>query len=550
VEQRIETPREKVLVVSIDFDGCLGSHLFVERYQKLLQQYKTPENIPPDEYEKAVVEANEVLFDSVKEGADGYYIVVIMVGSNRRSAEKDQDDGPKNKNGSAFRAIEHFANALRKNITPPVEINKRVVFDSVLGQKPGYNFDLKEKQTLEDDVRQPYLMSGDMKFRLAYFQIHDVCASHPNSDVTYVHADDRDDIVRVSANTYANQETGGMLPTNLKKASFLHYEEYNPIAELIGIQRDLSIRISNKTPSDDSYIRNTKERIKSAVEIILADMSLLVDLTKEQQLDEKTQPEIEKAKKILQNMPLMTQLDQIETIEELSSFCKEINGVMANNVRNITLPQELSEPYDAQKKILYAQRITEFGSFERQVGSAGYTIPQGQYDSLIKTCCQDDYPKSSDPMSTLRQITTESRCYEFEQLVGKLKEALVHEKKGNKWRDLISDKYNAIDFKKHDEKTIAIMQLSNMVYTLRQHVASGDMNYQEAIEELKPSIEKAINKAQNKTFFGWLGITQSNVAKQLTTFKKDFLEFKERIHQIIPHETEKDERDDREINLP
>ncbi|WP_412756089.1 hypothetical protein [Legionella bozemanae] len=44
-----------------------------------------------------------------------------MVGSNRTSAEKDQDDGPKNKNRSAFRAIEHFANVLEKEIELPVE---------------------------------------------------------------------------------------------------------------------------------------------------------------------------------------------------------------------------------------------------------------------------------------------------------------------------------------------------------------------------------------------------------------------------------------------
>ncbi len=65
------------------------------------------------------------------------------------------------------------------------------VSDSVLGQKPGYNFDLREKQTLDHTTRQQYLMSGDMKFRLPYFQIHDVYSQNPDCDVTYVHAGDR-----------------------------------------------------------------------------------------------------------------------------------------------------------------------------------------------------------------------------------------------------------------------------------------------------------------------------------------------------------------------
>ncbi|HHF7365480.1 TPA: hypothetical protein ACPSKY_000576 [Legionella bozemanae] len=247
--------------------------------------------------------------------------MIIMVGSNRTSAEKDQDDGPKNKNGSAFRAIEHFANALEKEIELPVETNKRVVFDSVLGQKPGFNFDLREKQTLDPSIRQQYLMSGDMKFRLAYFQIHDVCSQNPDCDVTYVHADDRDDIVTVSANTYGNKKIGAMLPPNLKQASFLHYEEYNPIAELVRIQRNLALRIENKIPSDGSYILSTKEQMKSAVATIIADMELLVQLSTGQKLDNKTQEEVKKAEKILNNLPqLMNQLDQVQTLDELIVF--------------------------------------------------------------------------------------------------------------------------------------------------------------------------------------------------------------------------------------
>lgn len=136
------------LVVSIDFDGCLGGKAFIERYQALLKKHSAPNNIPPGEYEQAIVEGNQVLFDKIKEMSKGYDKLIIMVGSNRTSAEKDQDDGPKNHNGSAYRAVEHFSNALQRNMPIPVEVNKRIVFDSVLGQKPGYNFDLKTNRLL------------------------------------------------------------------------------------------------------------------------------------------------------------------------------------------------------------------------------------------------------------------------------------------------------------------------------------------------------------------------------------------------------------------
>ncbi|HHF7365479.1 TPA: hypothetical protein ACPSKY_000575 [Legionella bozemanae] len=219
---------------------------------------------------------------------------------------------------------------------------------------------------------------------------------------------------------------------------------------------------------------------------------------------------------------------------------------MNSNVRynDVTLPPELSEKYKAERIILYQRRVTEFGTFDRRE-PGGYTIPREQYDSLVTKCCVDEYSMTSDPFRILGQITRESRCPEFEQLVGNLKDALVHEKKGTKWSRMITAEYKEINFKDSDEKTIAIMQLNNMINTLRHHIAQGQMNYQEAIMELKPFIDQAIDKSQNKTFWGRIGLTHSDVAKQLTTFKKEFLEFKDKVKEItLPGKENDDNQQD------
>lgn len=281
-----------------------------------------------------------------------------------------------------------------------------------------------------------------MKFRLAYFQIHDVCAQNPDYEVTYVHADDRDDIVDVSANTYGSKENnkviGAMLPANLKTARFLHYEEYNPIAHLLRVQRILESNIQQKLPMNDSYIETTKKQIQFAIDTIMSDMKSLVSLCEGQELDQKTQMEVGKANTIIERLSLLeNQLDQVNGIDALHSYVDKLNSVMKSNVRHndLKLPHDISERYETDRKQIYQQRVIEFGSFERSESSS-YTVPQDQYDALTKKCFSDQFPQSSIPLSILKQITTESRqmTYDqsptrvkFDQLVDQLKDSLVLE---------------------------------------------------------------------------------------------------------------------------
>ncbi|QDP73473.1 hypothetical protein FOG18_13310 [Legionella israelensis] len=544
-KEDLSLSRKKVLAVSIDFDGCLGGQPFIERYQELLEKYKIPEKIPPEEYEKAIVEANQILFDHIKQISDGYDKVILMVGSNRTSAQKDQHDSIKNGNGSVFRAIEHLGSALSHSIDIPVEVNKRVVFDSVLHKKPGHNFDLKTEQTIEDSTYSEYTMSGDNKYRLSYFQIQEVCASHPDSEITYVHADDRDDIVTVSARIYGNEKMAAMLPPNLEKASFLHYEVYNPIAELIRLQNEIALLFERQkhTPIDEfSKLKN----IQSAVDIILQDMHALVSLTKNRlaELNTPTQEQITRAEKILETLPqLRDQLDEIETIGDLYQCIQDINKVMRSNVssRSMVLPPDINEKYSSEHKRLYQQKIAEFGRFERSSSHKGYTIPTHQYDSLVTLCFKDAYPRSSDPLSTIQQITIESQQMQFAALAQKLKDALIIKKWGNnddKWSRMIIDKYQEIT-PSDKNKEAALKKLSNAIFSLKQNISNGELRYIDAVPTLDNAIESAIKKSeetQKETFFGKMGVTESNVAKQLRSFQTEMLKSVESSEEKIRQE--------------
>ncbi|MFT4060561.1 MAG: hypothetical protein QM652_13575 [Legionella sp.] len=541
------TPGKKILAISIDFDGCLASKKFIELYQELLKKYqiapakmtyeeyaKAINKIPAKEYEEAIVTGNIVLFEHIKEmvAEEKYDEVVIMVGSNRTSAAKDQEDGIKNSSGSAFRAMKHFANALNHAISIPVTMNERLLYDSVLSKEGGYNFNYEQhyekKQELAEQMVSDYAMSGDNKYRLSFFQIHDICANYSDCDVTYVHADDKDDIVTVSTNTYTDPQIALMLPANLAKASFLNYEEYNPIAELLRVQRELAIlNQSNTTINNlEELLARKKEQIETAIKILRQDMNMLVSLTKEKQLDERTQAEVEKAQKIIANLPTesLDKLKNITTIKELDGFLQQINKVLNKNVRSENMSTGIKKIYEVNKKEIYYQRITEFGKFERKSGSPGYTIPQEHYDELATKCFKDIYARTAHSVETLQQIIIDSRCHKFDTLVAKLKIELIIEKKDNshKWSKMIQDHYQEIKAIDKDKER-AIKGLSNTIVTLREHIASGKLTYSEALSTLQHAVNNAIEKSQQKTVLGRFGVTHSNVALQLKNFEKNNL---------------------------
>ncbi|KTD82226.1 hypothetical protein Lwal_0703 [Legionella waltersii] len=544
-----------VLVFSLDFDGCLGNGSFKAKYNALLIQYGNPEDIPSEEYEKAIVESNQLLFDEILRMSADYDRLVIMVGSNRTSAEKDRDDGKKNGNGSAYRAIEHFASALRKKKGEiPVEVNKRVLFDSILGKPSGYNFDLQEEQTLSEQHKSDYAMSGDSKYRLSYMQIQDVCASYPDSPVTYVHVDDRDDIVTVSANTYSDKSIGDLLPTNLKEASFLHYEEYNPIAHLLRLQR----QVLSTRQLESIELQKINEQMKRAIDVLVQDMRQLVQLTESRldELDEPTRLEIQKAKTIIDK------LDQVDlngtSRKSLITALDIVNQALNSNVqyKKMRLPSDIQKAYSEFNEKLYKSIITEFGKFQRPQDSVGFTIPAEHYDLIASKSGNDNYSESSDPMSILKQITADSRAVELDLFLDTLKSRITFPKKGDKWSQFIKNNHQIIDDTAGNDKTRdkenALIHLSNVIFSCRKAMATGEMSYGEAMNTIKHAVDSAIDaseRVQKTTFFGYLGLTKSDVARQLKAIKIQMessfkteptnslcKDYRERVNRVKPHE--------------
>ncbi|QBR84954.1 hypothetical protein E3983_11690 [Legionella israelensis] len=117
---------------------------------------------------------------------------------------------------------------------------------------------------------------------------------------------------------------------------------------------------------------------------------------------------------------------------------------------------------------------------------------------------------------------------QFAALTQKLKDALIIKKWGNnddKWSRMIIDKYQEIT-PSDKNKEAALKKLSNAIFSLKQNISNGELRYIDAVPTLNNAIESAIKnseKTQKETFFGKMGVTESNVAKQLRSFQTEML---------------------------
>lgn len=230
----VQERKKRVLVVAVDFDGCLGHTVFTENYKRMLKEL--PKDCTAEQRETAfkdvIRRSNAALVEDIARRSQDYDQVVVIVGSNRQSANKDQHDAQKNKNGSCFEATHMLGKVLKEQTQKPVQLDKYLVFDSILGLHAGTNFDLKEQE--QTAIFGDYTTSIDLKYRLAYFQMQRVCAYYPDADVSYVHYDDRDDIVKDTARHFQSEQ-GLHFPPNMVEATACQYELYNPNTDLISL---------------------------------------------------------------------------------------------------------------------------------------------------------------------------------------------------------------------------------------------------------------------------------------------------------------------------
>lgn len=430
--------KQRVLVASIDFDGCMGHEVFTSNFKQYIVEPRlktdTPEYVAA--YKHVIRESNrELLADLVKKSR--YFDrVVVMVGSNRQSADKDRYDGAqkKNGNGSCFAAIKMLTEILQEEgAAKDVNLDKYLVYDSIMGVAAGSNFNLDDDLHMSPEADAQYRMSLDKKYRLAYFQIQRACASFPAADVSYVHYDDRDDIVLDTVKALHSEGAGAALPPNLVHASACHYELYNPIA---AVSRIFSEAKKSKEEEPNTLVPEhiIKKLLDAVAEVSLQAISLLKLTAKyaaeiavmqnklrefSAQLAEgntdKRAPEFKQMQRDKLGLENFTQ--QFENAESLVSEMSEIakqvsarkepicwaefynitaqlNKYLNKSIRenNLALMPDLSREFASMRMAGAQEHITEAGEYHRGgMRSTGYQVPANQLDELVRVCMQDEF---------------------------------------------------------------------------------------------------------------------------------------------------------------
>jgi len=435
-----EVKRKKILAVSIDFDGCLGNDYFRELYQGLLKKYHNdPSKIPEREYIDAIKKANQPLFDYIAKISEGYDEVIILSGSNRLSAKKDQTEGIKNQNGSCFTALKHVTTALKERIKEPVSLNKRTIFDSILKKNPGYNFDLTEPQKLDEELIQQYEGSADWKHRLSFFQVHDLCAEHPDADITYIHAEDRDDVALPSVEVFTDKSIEEYLPTNLQEVRINQYQIENPIGtiysykiraekgmfpeslkndieraiDLVIQDAEILLQIKNKNSEyteAEKKLKQLKEERAAIDNVAKIENRLLTEEEKKNRSslvskiisNENILEQFNNAQKLVDELPqLKESFQQIvpNNHHELNKQLVLLDKKLSSNIREKNLPEKTREEYLTRRRQLYNPTMTELGSFHRTSQEKGFLIPRDQYDAVVTECAKDKFSESKEKIS-------------------------------------------------------------------------------------------------------------------------------------------------------
>jgi hypothetical protein len=148
----LTSEQEKVLIVSVDFDGCMGHTNYTNNY---IQQVFNKQNELSAEERKNALQAvirqsNPALIQDIQNRAKDFDRIVVIVGSNR--------------NGSCFEATECLSEVLQQTTGKAVELDQYLVFDNILGNPSGTNFKQKTEQPLSEESAQ-YQMSMDKKYR-------------------------------------------------------------------------------------------------------------------------------------------------------------------------------------------------------------------------------------------------------------------------------------------------------------------------------------------------------------------------------------------------
>lgn len=281
---------ESVLVLSIDYDGCLAGTSFNARYHEIQDLQRKH----PEEYQKKLKvllsDIHQPLITHIRALVDKHFAdeVVVMVGSNRQLAEINKNNQSIHNNGSCYETLPLFAEMLQVECGANVSIHPYTLGDSIHDQPDGSQFHWNQAETLpaETDVTKEASkvlidFIRDRKHFLLYQQIMLQCSLHANADVVFAFYDDSPLPLVSAANQFARKGIKPFLPSNLKHIEVVCYQDDKDLRALPSII--------------DGYLKQGESRLKSFLikdclrltDVLIPHVSAWLELT------EKYQHEIE-----------------------------------------------------------------------------------------------------------------------------------------------------------------------------------------------------------------------------------------------------------------
>jgi hypothetical protein len=129
-------------------------------------------------------EASKLLMQDLKSSTQGANQVVVLSGSNRQSAKKDESLGEENQNGSSRKTLAKLATT-KSTVECPWELDKALYVDHALGHEMG---------TAWEDNEISYPQDID-KVKLIEFQLAHLQEKFPNDLINFYFYEDREDIL-------------------------------------------------------------------------------------------------------------------------------------------------------------------------------------------------------------------------------------------------------------------------------------------------------------------------------------------------------------------
>ncbi|HCA89724.1 MAG: hypothetical protein CMF38_07260 [Legionellaceae bacterium] len=203
-----------ILVVSLDFDGCLFNSKYFEKIKDVSNsQFK--DNV---QYE-AISDTNKDFLEMLRNKSNGYRNFYTLIGSNRQSIYLDYYNSINQlTSGSCFRVIQSISDYIGATFDPMLladlanhqAIGRNISIAQVFFEKDRPVYQNSPRINLEIHPAK----IDEYKILLIYAQVHRMASMHPDDTITFEFYDDRDkDILKNLHEFY--KKYSHLIPTNV-----------------------------------------------------------------------------------------------------------------------------------------------------------------------------------------------------------------------------------------------------------------------------------------------------------------------------------------------